>query len=218
MTSTSRRNILQYTVLAAIGVAMKNSLVPAADTNDDPIKKAFSRKLEVTDLGDGLHLIANGGGNTVVQSGRGRSSRNRQRAWCFGPGIISPRLTSWRRMRNGRYYSIPTGIWTIPEGMPIYGRRLCHCRSENCRRRYGRRITMEDMGFTIDPSLRITEHASPQHARCFRSNPRICLQGSPAPHSLDCAGSTPSMAIACSLPQSDSCTTVDLLFNGIYTP
>jgi len=53
MTSTSRRNILQYTVLAAIGVAMKNSLVPAADTNDDPIRRRSPASLKSRTSGTG---------------------------------------------------------------------------------------------------------------------------------------------------------------------
>lgn len=58
--------MLQWTAAAAIGVALKDSLLSAADANDDPIVKAFSGKLEVTEPGDRLYTVANGGGNFMV--------------------------------------------------------------------------------------------------------------------------------------------------------
>ena len=120
--TTSRRQILQWTAAAAIGVAMRNIAARAADPNDNPAARMFSAKLDVTDLGDGLHLVVNGGGNVLV-------SRNADGILVIDTGM-SFRARDYlavtetlRPTPGAKSSSTRIGTWTTPAATPTSQRR-----------------------------------------------------------------------------------------------
>jgi len=208
-TSTSRRKVLQWTAAAAIGAAMKNSVLRAADTSNDPVKKMFSAKLEKTDLGDGLHLIANGGGNVlvcqaaeeilVIDSGVAFRAQDYIAATeKLAPGAKRKIVfnTHWHMDHTGGNADFAAA------GYIIAG-------SENCRKRMGQKITMEDMGRTTEPSPEIARPVMTfdQTMDLFCGSPAHIIKIAPA--------HTDSDAIIL-FPGSGVLHTGDLHFNGTY--
>jgi glyoxylase-like metal-dependent hydrolase (beta-lactamase superfamily II) len=145
--------MLQWTAATTFAVALRSiPLFAADDANDSPIMKMFGGKLEVTDLGDGLHLVANGGGNVLISSDAdgilvidtGMSFRARD--YLAVAASLAPNAkrkivfnTHWHMDHTGGNADFAAA------GFVIAG-------SENCRKRMGEKITMEDMGMTTDPS------------------------------------------------------------------
>ena len=208
-TSTSRRTLLRWTVAAAIGAAMKDSFGLAADPSNDPIIKAFSGKLEVTDLGDNLHLIVNGGGNTVVSRGADgilaidSGMAFRAKDYLAAIEKLAPAARG-KILFNTHWHMDHTGgnADFAAAGYVIAG-------SENCRKRMGQKIVMEDMGFTIEPS--------PESARPVTTfvESMDLYQGSPA-HILKIAPAHTDGDAIVHFRDVGVLHTGDLHFNGSY--
>jgi len=99
-----------------------------------------------------LHLIANGGGNTVVsQAADGLLVIDsgmvfRARDYLTEIDKLAPDAKR-KVLFNSHWHMDHTG-----GNADFTAAVMFIAGSENCRRRMGERITMEDMGFTIDPS------------------------------------------------------------------
>lgn len=207
--TTSRRNMLKFTAAAAIGLAMKNSLASAADANSNPVAKMFSAKLEVTDLGDGLHLVANGGGNVLVSAaGDGilvidSGVAFRAKDYLAVTETLAPAAkrkivfnTHWHMDHTGGNAEFAGAGYTIVA-------------SENCRKRMGEKITMEDMGFTTEPSPEIA-----RPVMTFEGSMDL-FQGAPAHVVKIAPAHTDSDAIVL-FHNAGVLHTGDLHFNGTY--
>ena len=208
-TSTSRRKMLQWTVAAAMGVAMKNSIVAAADTSNNAAAKMFSAKLEVTDLGDGLHLIANGGGNVIVSQGADgilvidSGVAFRAKDYLAATEKLAPDAKR-KILFNTHWHMDHTGgnADFAAAGYVIAG-------SENCRKRMGQKITMEDMGFTTEPSPEIA-----RPVMTFEESMDL-FQGCPA-HILKIAPAHTDSDAIILFPSTGVLHAGDLHFNGSY--
>lgn len=155
----SRRQLLRFAAGAAVALAMKNSRLSAADSAKDAVAKKYSAKLAVTDLGDGLHLIVNGGGNTLVSQNEDsvlvidtglpfRSKDYLAAVEALAPGAKRKIVfnTHWHFDHTGGNAEFAAA------GYVVAG-------SESCRKRMGQKITMEDMGITADPAPEIARPA-----------------------------------------------------------
>lgn len=208
-TTTSRRKILQWTVATTIGMAMRNSILQAADAPQDPVAKMFSAKLEVTDLGDGFSLITNGGGNVLVSRAADGilviDSGVPFRARDYVAAVEKLAADAKRKLLfNTHWHFDHTGgnAEFAGAGYTIAG-------SANCRKRMGEKITMEDMGFTAEPSPEIA-----RPVMTFDESMDL-FQGSPAHITKIAPAHTDTDAIVL-FPKAGILHTGDLHFNGLF--
>jgi glyoxylase-like metal-dependent hydrolase (beta-lactamase superfamily II) len=204
--------MLQWTAAAALTVAVRNSLAPAADAPqpaDNPVAKMFSAKLEVTDLGDGLHLVANGGGNVLISStadgilviDSGMSFRAKD--YLTVADSLAPNAKR-KIVFNTHWHMDHTG-----GNADFAGAGYVIAGSANCRKRMGQKITMEDIGMTSEPSPEIA-----RPVMTFDESMDFA-QGAPA-HILKIAPAhTDSDAIVL-FPTSGILHTGDVHFNGTF--
>lgn len=152
---TSRRNILKWSLAIAIGAAIKTPLLHAADAAEDPMAKMFSAKLDVTDLGDGLSLIANGGGNVLVSHNADSvlvidtGMAFRAKDYVSAVDKLAPDAKR-KIVFNTHWHFDHTG-----GNAEFAGAGYVIAGSENCRKRMGQKIFLEDMGLTAEPSPEI---------------------------------------------------------------
>ena len=205
----SRRKMMQFTVAAAMEAAMKNTRLFAAEPAEDPMRKMFGQKLAFTDLGDGIQLVANAGGNIVMSKGAdgilvidsGVNLRGKDlvaAAEQIAPGAKRKILfnTHWHFDHTGGNADFAEA------GYVIAG-------SAACRKRLGETILLEDMGMTVNP---LPEGSRPTVT--FEETMDL-YQGAPA-HVVKFAPAHTDTDSVVIFAKSGVLHTGDLLFNGAF--